>query len=155
MLGLDLSEREAVEVFGGAYTLKPVPWAKIEALRIDLASAFDAREAARDRLIEATDEAGKATAFRDLQRASIPYHAACAEIVRWGVDLTPSDALNAVPRVSETFAGRSFDLLAPAVVEALCRVGPAEPGGVRLVDALAARVFEANSVEAADLAGFR
>lgn len=155
MLGLDLTERVEVEILGAKWTLKPIPWAKLETLRIALAEASDALQAASKKAADAQKGEGKTRALREFERANVPYLAACAELVRWGVDRTPSERLNAVPRVTETFAGQSFEVLAPAVGEALCRVTYDPDDGLRLVDAVAARVMEANSVEKDDLLGFR
>jgi hypothetical protein len=55
MLGLDLSEREEVEVRGAKWTLRPVPWAKLEELRVALVEAHDARTAARRKLVAAVE----------------------------------------------------------------------------------------------------
>lgn len=164
MIGLDINETTEVEVAGGKWRVGVVPWGKMEALRLALGEAADARTAASQKVIDAKgDEAATAAAVREWQRASVPYLEACAEIVRWGVRSTPVERLNAIPMGSEKADGVEVQVLDRRVVEVLKRTrGPEELDEdgkpkltPRLVDSLALAVITENDVSAEDLLGFK
>lgn len=154
MLGLDITESEEIEVYGGKWRIGAIPWGKLELLRLALSRAYEGVTAAGARLRDATDEAGKREAVHDWQAARVPYLEAAGEIVRYGVRATPSAALNAVPLGREQVAGVEVPVLSPSVVEVLKRVEQTGPDAPRLIDALAARVLEANELRPEDLLGF-
>lgn len=160
MLGLDINETTEVEVAGGKWRIGMVPWGKLEALRLAMLEAADARVAASAKVVASKgDDAATTAAVREWQRASVPYLEACAEIVRWGVRSTPVERLNAIPLGSEKVDGVEVPVLDRRVLEVLKRAeGPKAVDGslsLRLIDSLATVVLTENSVSAEDLLGFK
>lgn len=160
MIGLDINETVDVELSGGTWRIGVIPWGTLEALRLTLGEAGDARAGASEKVIAAKgDDVATNAAVREWQRANVPYVEACAEIVRWGVRSTPVEALNSIPLGSEKVDGVEVPVLDRRVVEVLKRASPpvADDGSLapRLIDSLAALVLTKNSVTTDDLLGFK
>jgi hypothetical protein len=153
MFGLSLSETTTLPLAGATWTIGLLPLAKHDELTdaVDDANRpFRAHARAHLRADGALDQAAMnacdectallATAMRRLR----PVY---REAVRWGV--RGCDAL-AVTTESAELAGRTYPVLAAAIVERLARVG-----GGSLVQRLGVAVLDANRLDEREVLGFK
>jgi hypothetical protein len=140
MLFIEDTERVDFESRGVKWQIGPVPIGKLDEFELAIAEAR--RPLAG--LAEGTPEHAAAMA-----RWWVDYARVAREVVRWGVKGWDAGKL---PRKTERVesAGRSFDVLAPVIVEALSRVA-----GGALVSDLAAAVLKENRVDGDALLGFK
>lgn len=139
-LFIEDSERVEVESHGVKWQIGPIPIGKLD--EFELAVAEARRPLAG--LVEGTPEHAAA-----LARWWVDYAKVSRDVVRWGVKGWDAEKL---PRRTEKAeaAGRSFDVLTPAIVEALSRVASGA-----LVSFLAGEVLKANRVDGDALLGFK